>query len=571
MPFDLSTAKFDDAPGFDLSTAQFDEPAPPEPRLKLPPEKPSKLAESMSNMQDSYARGAARSLGQGAFAGFGEEIGGGAAALAAKGAHKLGLLPGDPALGDIYSDIVGREREGLEEFRGEHPVASTALEVAGSLPTAAVGAAGAARAGLRAGTTLPQAAARGSAAGGVYGGTYGAGSAEEGERLEGAGKGAALGAATGGAVPYVSAALGRAISPVASKSADLLKLKAEGIQPTIGQALGGAVGRTEEKLMSVPVFGDMIRRSRNMAADDFQRAAWNKALKPLGKKLPKINLGRDSVRHVENAISQEYDDVLNKIGAVNLDTEFAQNVDELYGLVGKLPPQVSQKFNKLALDKLKSAIDENGVLTSTGYKKVESDLTRLAKKLGSSQDAWDGELAPAVRQLRENMRGMLERQSGESAGRLKKANEAWANFKVLQRAAGGVGAEGGEFSAAQLSNAVKASDASKSKGAYARGSALMQDLADPGKAMIAPKVANSGTIDRGLMAAGTVGGASMLSPAALGGLAAGSAAYTRPVQNALVKLATSRPEKAAQIAQQLNMLSSQAAAPGAIVSNRMAR
>lgn len=581
MAFDMSTATREEARpvasgGFDMSTAIR------EPRLKTKEPKPSKLEESMN--KDSFARGAVRSLGQGAFMGWSDELASGLSAGVAKGAQELGFLPGEKTYSEIYRDIHGAEQEGLEQFQEDHPVASTAIEIAGAIPTAVVGGGVAGRVigkGAQGAGKAAEAAkkllnlnkyGKSALTGATAAGTYGGGVAEEGKTLEGVGKGVVLGATTGAVLPAIPGAISRVISPKASRNPSLAALKAEGVSPTVGQAMGGAVNKAEEKLMSVPVFGDMIRRARNMSVDDFQRAAWNRALKPINQKLPKMNMGRDAVRHVEDAITNKYDKVLNKIGAVNLDDKFASEVTDLHGMVNKLPDNVSQKFNNLALDKLKSVVDSDGVMTSTGFKRLESDLTKLSKKLYKSQDAWDSELAPAVRQLRENLRGMLSRQAGVDAKELQKANEAWANFKVLQRAAGGVGAEGGEFSAAQLASAVKASDASK--GAYARGSALMQDLSDPAKAMLSNKVANSGTVDRALMAAGTIGGTYAVNPALAAGVGAGSALYTRPAQKLLVNAITSRPESAVRVANAVNRMALPASTGAAGVSgsapNKMA-
>jgi len=73
------------------------------------------------------------------------------------------------------------------------------------------------------------------------------------------------------------------------------------------------------------------------------------------------------------------------------------------------------------------------------------------------------------------------------------------------------------FNPSQLQSAVKALDRSKDKGAFARGSALMQDLSDPAKSRMAPSVPNSGTADRAMAAATlfSLGGGASVSPAAI--------------------------------------------------------
>lgn len=356
------------------------------------------------------------------------------------------------------------------------------------------------------------------------------------------------GGATGGALPAIGSGLARIISPNASKNANLQLLRKEGVNPTIGQALGGVANKVEERLQSVPLMGDMISRARSGANDQFEAAAFNRALKPIGQKLPAGISGRDAVVHTENALRDKYDDVLQKIGAIKPDEGFTGKLDSLQGMVkaSLWPKPTQQKFNAL-LKEVKDSLDDNGVMTSDAYKTLESSLGADYRKLTASTDTWDGKLAPAVKQMQEELRDMLRRQAGTHADDLKAANAGWANFKRVQNAAAKVGAEDGNFTPAQFANAVRAMDKSKDKAAFARGSALGQDLGDAGKSVLGSKVPNSGTPERmflggGALASGTI------APAIPLGLGAGAALYTKPVQQALVAAATARPQSAEAVA-----------------------
>ena len=61
----------------------------------------------------------------------------------------------------------------------------------------------------------------------------------------------------------------------------------EGITPTPGQILGGGAKRFEEGLSSVPVVGDFIKNAQLRAVEDLNKVAFDRALKPIGKELPK--------------------------------------------------------------------------------------------------------------------------------------------------------------------------------------------------------------------------------------------------------------------------------------------
>lgn len=519
---------------------------------------PSKLSSALQTARD-YSRAAL----QGTTLGFSDEIGSGVAALAAKGAQMAGLVPGDESLGDIYSGMQSQVDAEQRQFSKENTKTALALELAGSAPLAAFGGSAAA------GKTLWQTALKGAGIGSAYGGAYGVGTAKEGERLGSGGKGALAGAIGGAVLPVAAKGLGRVISTKASKNPELQRLLAEDVKPTIGQALGGAAGRTEEKLMSTPIFGDMIKRARNMTAGDFQKAAWNRALKPLGDKMPKGKTGREAVAYAHEALSKKYDDVLNKIGAVTPDKAFYSSVDELNELVGKAKmPAKEMREWEFILNKARGSLDENGVMTSEGFKKLESTLTTAGKKLARQDSVFSNDLSMAVRQLREGLRDMLQRQAGGSADELAKINKGYANFKILETAAGGQGATGGSFTAKQLAAAVRKADSSKNKGRFARGQALMQDLSDAGTDIVSDVVPNSGTVDRLAMGGGALA-SGVMSPAIPASLVAGGAMYTKPIQNALVKAIARRPEKAAAVANRLAALSQKGGSAPAILANKL--
>lgn len=359
----------------------------------------------------------------------------------------------------------------------------------------------------------------------------------------------AAGGITGGALPAVTSGLARVVSPNASKNANLALLRSEGVRPTIGQALGGVANKVEERLQSVPLMGDMISRARTGANDQFEAAAFNRALKPIGQKLPEGISGREAVVHTENALRTKYDDVLQNIGAIKPDAQFNTKLGDLQKIVnGLVMPKAEKAKFAAAVSDLKQSLDKNGVMTSDAYKALESSLGLDARKLGQSTNIYEGKLAPAVKQLQGELKDMLQRQAGPLADELKAANAGWANFKRVQNAAAKVGAEDGNFTPAQFANAVRAMDKSKDKGAFARGSALGQDLGDAGKSVLGSKVPNSGTPERmflggGALASGTIAPAIPLS------LAGGAALYAKPVQNAMVSAATARPQSADAVAE----------------------
>jgi len=371
-------------------------------------------------------------------------------------------------------------------------------------------------------------------------------------------KNVALGGAAGGAGQAVLGGLSRVIRP--NTSPQVQALLDEGITPTPGQILGGGFKRAEEGLTSLPLVGDAIKAGQTRAVEQLNTAAFNRALAPVGDKLPKGMQGREAVEYVGSQLGKRYDRLLPKL-TTQADGQFMSEVSNLQNMMrtGAIAPTEAARFESILQNEIlgKFMPGANGAPTLTGetMKGIERDLGNLASKFGRSQDADQQMVGDAIREVQDNLRSLVSRSNPQHADEMGKINQGYANFKRVQRAASGVGAEEGVFSAAQLQSAVKALDRSKDKGAFARGDALMQDLAEPAKTVLGPKVPDSGTPFRAAAGAGALGGLGYFSPTALAGTLAASGLYSRPAQNALAALLTRRPDAAEPLANALRRLS----------------
>jgi hypothetical protein len=366
----------------------------------------------------------------------------------------------------------------------------------------------------------------------------------------------ATGAVAGGAVPVVTNALSRLVSPRASTNPQVQLLREEGVRPTIGQTLGGRVNAAEEKLMSVPVVGDAIGRARQGAAADLNRAAYNRALAPINEQLPAGVTGREAVQHVEEALGKRYDALLPNL-TFKADQQLGAELSQLRNSVntGALDPNAAKAFNRILQNDVLGKFRGQQALTGQTLKDIESDLGAQARRFAGSQDADQRLVGDALQEVQAALRRTLERSNPSQAAELKAVNTGWANFKRLQRAAAGVGAEDGVFSSAQLQSAVKALDRSKDKASFSRGGALMQDLSESGKTVLGSKVPNSGTADR-IMAGGALP-AMLLDPsgATTAAMLSAPVLYSRPVQNLLTAAIANRPQAAQPIANALQQSS----------------
>jgi hypothetical protein len=360
-----------------------------------------------------------------------------------------------------------------------------------------------------------------------------------------------LSGVAGGLTPALVAGASRLVSPKASISPDVQLLKTEGVRPSIGQTLGGVANRVEEKMQSIPIVGDAISAARGRAVNDLNKAAINRSVEPIGKKVEKI--GTEGIKEAGDLLSQAYDDVLASVNMVKFDGKWKSDLTQLKFMASALPPNVKGTFKQAIKGRVESRISKAGSMTAETMKQVDSEIGSLARRYQGSSIASEQELGDALLQAQTLLRDQVSRVSPDAAQRIADINKGWANLVRIEGAANRAVNNDGVFSPGQLGMAVRAADKSTRKRAVARGTALMSDLAGAGN-MLGSRVPNSGSTDRLLLGAGAIG-AGAISPTIPLALGAGAAMYTPQVQSVLRYLATARPESAQAVAGLLNQAS----------------
>jgi hypothetical protein len=369
-----------------------------------------------------------------------------------------------------------------------------------------------------------------------------------------------LGALTGGVASPVLRGLSRLISPQVSP--DVKALMDRGVTPTPGQILGGGFARTEEKLSSVPYLGDMIKNAQQRAVQQFNAAAYNEALAPIGEKFTG-KVGQEGIEQVANKISAAYNEVLPKM-QFKIDPQFHADVMNLSSMAQALPKQQADQFEKILKTQIYNKLGPQQNMDGQALKGVQSELAKAAKGYLGDPSYDQRQLGAAISALKDAVEGNLARvNSPDLVQKLANANQAWANFARIRAAGASQGAmnKEGVFTAAQLQNAVRSADKSVGKGATATGNALMQDLSGAGQSVLGSKYPDSGTAGRGLMSLLTLGGAGAgfaTNPTptllTLGAIGAGSLPYTQLGQRAAAKVLTSRPQLAQPVGKAISKL-----------------
>jgi len=292
------------------------------------------------------------------------------------------------------------------------------------------------------------------------------------------------------------------------------------------------------------VLGDAIKAAQRRGFESFDAAALNRALQPIGQKLPPNIKGNQAVEYAYGKLGDAYDNLLpNLRGDLNAipgagalpktagqaaPPSFRQELDSIRQMAQNLPEPQRGQVGRIIDREIIDRFTPQGKASGETLKEIESKLGGLSKKFGQSEDYDTRTMGDAVKEMQNSMRRMVENVNPDYQGQLAKINEGYANFKKVQNAASRVGAQEGVFTPAQLHAAVRAGDISKDKARFAEGNALMQDLSGAGKAVLGPTVPDSGTP---LRAALMYALSHPLYAAAAGiPIGAASLAYTRPGQ-----------------------------------------
>jgi hypothetical protein len=359
-----------------------------------------------------------------------------------------------------------------------------------------------------------------------------------------------LGAVGGKVGEAVSGVLGKVMNPLASKAEQTMREL--GITPTPGQTLGGAFKKAEDFAQNLPLVGEQIRSAREKVLFDFNKGVINKALDKVNDKLPENVIGRDAVRYAADQVSNKYDEVLGKM---KFDLDF-KTTSGILGALNKanLPSAVQREeatniVNSIALDKFGGK-----TLTGAEYKSIESDLAKEVSKYKNSQSAADRNVGDALQGVLDTFKTELYYQNQRYTPQLRRIDSAYGDLKLMERAAANTGAENGVFTPKQYSLAVKQSDLTRQKSAFAKGTARGQDISEAALKTIGE---DAKTTLEGRLAIGTIGGMATLSNPYVGvPLAIGATGLYSPMGiKAADMLLRQRPDLVRQLGQPLDQYS----------------
>lgn len=433
--------------------------------------------------------------------------------------------------------------QGLDYLRSVNPKSAFAGDVAGVIGgTAALGRAGGAVAGRVAPSLLgggaKSAAGRQLATDATYGGIYGA--TTEGDPLTGAAT-AALGSGLG---MGIGKGIQKGLTGVTDPAVQYLTQR--GIPLTIGQTLGnrGVIGKTMNKLESLPVLGDMMGARRLDGLQAFEREALKDVVAPVGGSV--TTGGAEGLAQAQEAVSQAYRDALSGVN-VSPDQQFIQEAGQAMQ-TGAAVPKFGEDFTYAMNQEVGPLFGQGGNLSGPQLQSALQSIGKIRSGFGKNPDAMASYAADAAGQMEDALSNLVGRQAPDVMPAYNDAKGAFSRLAPFEKAR--IGAINQEaITPAQLSRAVT-SNTNKFGGraAAARGDNLT-DLMRYGQEVLPSTVPNSGTADRGLAALflpAALGGGAAYSglqenPGTAGLLATLAAMSTKTGQKALQKALTSRP------------------------------
>ncbi len=428
----------------------------------------------------------ARAAAQGLTFGFADEL---------EAAFRTGSISGEE-----YTKLRDQLRAQQGQFRQDRPLLGGATEFAGSM----VAPGGV----LKAPVTRAAGPLVDVGIGAGMGGLYGYGTSTNPEEAAGD---VVKNALFGGGFAGLMSGSGRFAAPNVRPEA--AALREQGIPMTPGSAFGGRIQQMEQAAESLPIIGRVVSGAREQQYEKFNTAAYNKVLSNIDPKLkvPPNLVGRDAYQYVEGIIGKQYSDVVP-----NLKITYTPRVEKAFDAVinryskGKLPPNLVNEL-KTYVNGLKTDFSANQVMNGQRAQSIKQDLGNLSQSYSTAQGS-ERLLADAYRDLQGVYMDIMKNQNPAYAKELTKADSAFKDFVRVQTAMAKTKGEEGIFSPAQLEQAVRQADKSVRKGAFARGNAPMQDLANRGVSVLGSKVPDSGTAARGMTGALLTGGASYVDP-----------------------------------------------------------
>lgn len=233
-----------------------------------------------------------------------------------------------------------------------------------------------------------------------------------------AGTGAVLGA-VGGALPLVGkgvSAARQAILPTTPAARTLIEM---GIQPSVGQSIGGGLNKMEQRASSW--FPGSVAAARGRPLEQFEEKVIQRAV-----------AGAKTLDEANELASKAYDDIVPHLKPNQQTATLVNHA----GAKAITNPELTPQNAKIFSDLVDSRFANYNQLDGEGIKQLDSDIGYLVRKYSNSGDVSQHALADSLGEVQAALRqGMEHGLSPELQGKMAVANQQWRQLIPINKAA----------------------------------------------------------------------------------------------------------------------------------------
>lgn len=370
--------------------------------------------------------------------------------------------------------------------------------------------------------------------------------------------GALIGGLTGGAGGYAGNQGVRLVRGVQNQS--VRALADRGIPLTFGQAvgqsgrIGAAVKSIEDRMSGLPVLGSMLNERRRAGIEQFNRAAFDDALAPIGGTTGGV-VREQGIEAAQRQIGDAYDSTLAGV-QVRADQPFVNEMGQVVQAGRGLPDPMGARADYTLRTRVGNSFGPNGEMGGREFQQSVRGLRRDASSV--ADEPYGHDFGDVTRGAEGALEGMLNRQAPGVIPAYQQVNQAFRLQEVLREAVkrsrnGARTGEPGLFAPSTLADAAT-QNATRFGNSAGTTRQPFYDLTQAGQRVLPNAVPDSGTAGRLLLAGGLTGGGYAGGAAAgdaKGGLALGAALaalQTQAAQRALVASVLNRPRQVREAA-----------------------
>lgn len=274
-----------------------------------------------------------------------------------------------------------------------------------------------------------------------------------------------------------------------TRKADAAILKDIGVETSIPQRMGGMPKQVEDLAMRAPILGPAVSGARGRQVEQLNRGVALKALRPVGKTVPKeIQPGFEMVEYVDEELGKVYDDAAKLAPRVTLDEQLLADAEKIGARRVDLADSEAALWDKSIADRLNRL--QSGEASGELVKKIHEELGGLqvehARKGNTTLSSMFGEARRAIM-------GLVERASPEAGEMIRKADEGWSVYSMMNDAAAQATNRGGVFLPGQLNTQVRSAAKRMGSNMAGKGKGPLQDIATAASRTLPDQFGNPGT------------------------------------------------------------------------------